>query len=131
MAAKYIERRIVKAGLDLCERQLQSEGAAITADSIRSLKVNTLSPVIQGIYVAIGAALIAFALWVHFETRNMALSIVVLFLGVGHFILAGVGRPRLVGELEGQVNLMELTNQVVKEFVRSKDAELEGRKGGR
>ena len=99
------------------------KGTSITADDLRSLQVKTFSPAMQGFYVFVGLAFIVFGVWVHMETRSMALSFVPVLLGIGNIGFATHGRPKRVGDLGEDIPLMELTAEIVKQFVSEMDAQ--------
>ena len=125
MSRSYLEKRIIKAGLELSERNVEVKGAPITADSIRMLRVKTMSPQLQVMYALIGLAMMLLAVWVHTETQNMAISLVVLICGVGNLVFVGNGKPKQISQIEDQVDLMDLTNEIVNQFVSKMDAQRE------
>lgn len=122
MARNYLEKRIVKAGIDLCKRRIGQKGTPITADDLKELKVRTMSPVMQGLYALVGVFFLVFGIWAHTELRNMAISFAPVLMGVGNIAFAVHGRPSKVGDLGKDVDLMGLSTDIVKEFVEEMDA---------
>ncbi|MDQ8205328.1 hypothetical protein [Pelagicoccus sp. SDUM812003] len=122
MGSSYIEKRIVKAGIDLCKRRIDQKGTPITADDLRSLKVRTISPPLQWFYVVIGLAFTVFGIWTHTELRNMAISFTPVLVGCFNIGYAIHGRPKKVSQMESEVDLMELSADIVSRFVAEMDA---------
>lgn len=128
MGRNFIERRIISKGIELCERRIDSKGTPITAEDIKGLEVRTFSPFIIVFYTIVGLAFAVFGIWVQIETRSMIQSILPVLFGVGNCAFAFHGRPRKVRDLEDDIDLMDLTAEIVKRFVERQDA-LNGRKG--
>lgn len=122
MAKTYLEKRIVRAGTELCKRRIDQKGTPITAEDLKNLKVRTISPALQTVYTVIGLTFIVFGVWVHTELRNMAFSFVPVLAGFANIAFAAHGRPRKVEELSDQVDLMALSTDIVKRFVSEMDA---------
>ncbi|MBD5780343.1 hypothetical protein IEN85_12650 [Pelagicoccus sp. NFK12] len=121
MGRNYIEKRVIKAGIALCERRIDMKGTPITADDLKDIEVKTFSPVLQGFYIVVGLAFAVFGIWVQIETRSMIQSILPVLFGVGNVAFALHGRPRKVREMEGDLNLMDLTAEIVQRFVSKMD----------
>ncbi len=121
MGRPHIENRIVKAGLNLCRQRIREKGTSITAEDIRSLKINTLSPAAQISYIVLGVLIFLIGVYFQLAIGNMALSILLVFFGVGNIIFAFAGRMRLVSQLEHEVDLMSLTADIVATFARERD----------
>lgn len=127
MARNYIEKRIVKAGAELCKRRIDQKGTPITADDIRDLKVRTLSPVLQGFYTLVGLGFIVFGIWAHVVSRSMAVSFVPVLMGVANVAYGIYGNPRSVRNLGEDVDIMGLTTDIVQRFVGEMDAKRDAR----
>ncbi|MCH6258968.1 hypothetical protein MLD52_20600 [Puniceicoccaceae bacterium K14] len=121
MGKEYIEKRIVKAGIRLSERRIELKGTPILAEDIRKMEVRTLAPALEVSYSLIGAVLMVLAIWFHFEIRNMAMSIVVLLIGFGNIAFVLHGKPKRVSEFEDEIDLMNLTAEIVDGFVKKMD----------
>ena len=122
MGRNYIEKRIIKAGIDLCDRRVEMKGTPITADDLKDIEVRTFSPVLQGFYIVVGLAFAVFGIWVQIETKSMIQSILPVLFGAGNVAFALHGRPRKVREMEGDLDLMDLTAEIVKRFVERMDS---------
>ena len=127
MAKTYLERRIVKSGIELCEDRIRMKGTTISADDLRGMTVRTLSPAGQVVYSVIGVVIVGLALWIHSEITNMALSVMVLLMGFSNFLYAIHGRPKTVAVLGDSVDLMDLTAEIVNEFVKQADSRIESK----
>lgn len=121
MGKNYIERRIIKSGIELCEDHVRMKGSAITPDDLRAMNVRTLSPIVQSFYIIIGCVILAVALWVHSEVANMAIAVMLLLVGVGNIGYAIHGKPKPVGSLGDEISLVDLTADIVKAFVKKSD----------
>ncbi|MDQ8180063.1 hypothetical protein [Pelagicoccus sp. SDUM812005] len=117
MGRNFIEKRIIKEGIALCERRIEMKGTPITADDLKDIEVKTFSPVLQAFYCVVGVSFAVFGIWVQIETRSMIQSILPVLFGVGNVAFALHGRPRKVREMEGELNLMDLTAEIVQRFV--------------
>lgn len=126
MARNYIEKRIIAAGIELSRRRIEQKGTPITADDLLDLKVKTFSPVLQGFYFFVGMAFVVFGIWVHTETRNMAYSLLPVLVGVGNCAYAVYGNPRTVRELGSDVDIMDLSAEIVRRFVDEMDRKRNG-----
>ncbi|MEM9160823.1 MAG: hypothetical protein AAGB46_17370 [Verrucomicrobiota bacterium] len=122
MSRNFLEQRIIKAGIELSERNVEVKGAPITADSIRMLRVKTMSPGLQAMYSIIGLSMIGISIWIYAEVpHNMMISLVMMIGGVGNLVFAGNGKPKQVSQLEDKVDLMDLTGEIVSQFVKMMD----------
>lgn len=117
MGRNFIEKRVISAGVALCERRIESKGTTISADDLRNIEVKTFSPVLQAFYCVVGVSFAVFGIWVQIETRSMLQSILPVLFGVGNCAFAIHGRPRKVRDMEGELDLMDLTAEIVKRFV--------------
>lgn len=126
MGRNYIEKRIVKSGIDLCKERIDQKGTPIRAEDLLSLKVRTISPVLQWFYILVGTVFVVFGIWTHTVTRNMAISFAPVLMGFANIAFAVHGRPRSVSELGKDVDLTELTADIVQRFV----AEMDGKRAG-
>ncbi|EDY81170.1 hypothetical protein VDG1235_787 [Verrucomicrobiia bacterium DG1235] len=93
------------------------KGTPITADDLKDIEVKTFSPFAQGMYFLAGIAFTVFGIWAHNQTRNMVHSFPLVLFGVAHCVYAGWGRPRKVRDMESELNLMDLTTEIVTRFV--------------
>ncbi|MBK1876431.1 hypothetical protein [Pelagicoccus mobilis] len=122
MGRNFIEKRIISKGIELCERRIDSQGTPITADDLKNMEVRTFSPFIMIFYIIVGLAFAVFGIWVQIETRSMIQSILPVLFGVGNCAFAIHGRPRKVGDMSDEIDLMDLTAEIVKRFVAKQDA---------
>ncbi len=120
MAKSYIEKRVIKAGAQLCIERIERKGTPISADDIRGMKVRTFSPVLQAVYVMLGLALFVFGMWVQFESGNMALSMGLVLIGFLNVAYGVHGAPKPVSQIEG-LDLMDLTAEITRSFTESQD----------
>ena len=127
MSSHYLERRIVKAGTGLCEQRVRVKGAPISAEDIRNLKVKTDSPVLMGVYFCLALGFFVVGLWAQFQTGNMGVSVMLLLIGTVHAAIGFYGKPRKVSTLEDKVDLMDLTAEIVGNFVRNSDQKQKGK----
>lgn len=97
MKGSFIEKRALKAGLG--QRALQ--GGPVDAAKLGSLTIKTLSPFLQGLYVAIGGAMFVFGFWVQLNVGNMAASIGLVFIGFLNVAIGIYGRPREISRIPG------------------------------
>ena len=72
MSKTFIEKRVIQAGRELCERRIDQKGTMITADDIHSLKVKTFPPIMQSVYITLGTVIFVLGLWVQMTRGNMA-----------------------------------------------------------
>lgn len=128
MGRNFIEKRIIAKGIELCERRIDAKGTPITAEDLNTLEVRTFSPVITVFYVIVGLAFTVFGIWVQIETQSMIQSILPVLFGVGNCAFALHGRPRKVRDMADEIDLMDLTAEIVKRFVEKQDAQ-RGRQG--
>lgn len=117
MGRNFIEKRIIAAGIELCERRIEMKGTPITADDLRDIEVKTFSPVLQTFYCVVGLAFAVFGIWVQIETESMIQSILPVLFGVLNVGFAMHGRPRKVRVMESDLDLMDLTAEIVRKFV--------------
>lgn len=122
MGRNFIEKRIISKGIDLCERRIGSKGTPITADDLKGIEVRTFSPFIMAFYIVVGLAFAVFGIWVQIETRSMIQSILPVLFGVGNCAFAIHGRPRKVRDMGSEIDLMDLTAEIVSRFVKKQDA---------
>ena len=122
MGSSYIERRVIAAGRQLCERRIEQKGTPITADDIRGLTVKTFSPVLQWTYGILGSVIFVFGMWVQLSIGNMAVSMGLVLIGFLNVAFGVHGRPRPVSRIVG-LDLMALTNEILNSFVQTQDGE--------
>ncbi len=120
MAATYIEKRLVKAGVKLCEERIENKGTMVTADDIKSLKVRTFSPFMQAVYVALGTMLFVFGMWVQSAIGNMALSMGLVLIGFLNVAYGFHGRPRPASQIRG-LEFAGLTAEITRDFAQRQD----------
>jgi len=121
MGRNFIEKRIIRAGVRLCDERLERYGEPIRPEHLRDLKVPTFSPFLRGLYIAIGLGLMGFGLWLFYELGNMALAMLLMLAGAGHIAFGAYGWPRRVGDLGERADLADLTAEIVSEFVKRAD----------
>lgn len=126
MSKTFIEKRVIQAGKELCERRIGQKGAMITADDIRSLKVKTFPPIMQAVYITLGVMIFVLGLWVQMTRGNMAISMGMVLVGFLNGAFGFNGRPRAVSTIEG-LDLMALTAEIVSAFVEQRGEESTGR----
>ncbi len=127
MGRTFIEKRIIRAGIALCKERIDRKGTPITADDLRNLKVKTFSPFLQGFYITVGVVFLVFGIWAQGEMRNMALSFPPVLIGFGNICFGVYGRPVKVADLGRDVDLMELSSEILRRFVEEMDASRERR----
>lgn len=120
MSKTYIEKRVIQAGKELCNRRIGQKGTPITADDVRSLKVKTFSPIVQVAYGVLGVFIFVLGLWVQSRTGNMAVSMGLVLVGFLNIVFGFNGRPRAVSRIAG-LDLMALTAEIVSAFVDERD----------
>lgn len=121
MGRNFIEKRIISAGIALCERRIESKGTAVTADDLKDLEIKTFSIYLQVFYCVVGAAFAVFGIWVQIQTESMVQSILPVLFGVANCAYAIHGRPRKVRDMEGEIDLMDLTAEIVQQFVAKQE----------
>ena len=126
MSKTFIEKRVIQAGKELCERRIGQKGTMITADDIRSLKVKTFPPIMQAVYITLGVMIFVLGLWVQMTRGNMAISMGMVLVGFLNGAFGFNGRPRAVSTIEG-LDLMALTAEIVSAFVEQRGEESTGR----
>ncbi len=122
MAKTYIEKRLVRAGSELCNERIERKGTAITAEDIRKLKVKTFPPLLQGVYMVLGTMLFVFGMWVQSKIGNMAVSMGLVLIGFLNVVYGWHGRPKAAENLEG-LNFSDLTAKITRSFTSQQDAE--------
>lgn len=115
MAKSYIEKRVIEAGVKLCQQRTSQEGTPIEPDHIRSLKVKTFPPLVQGVYIALGTLLFAFGMWFQYMVGNMAVSMGLVLIGFLNAAYGIHGRPRLASEIPG-LDFVDLSAEIVRVF---------------
>lgn len=126
MGRNYIEKRVIKSGIDLCKERIDQKGTPITAADLLDMKVRTISPVLQWFYILVGSVFIVFGIWTHTVTRNMAISFAPVLMGFANVAYAVHGRPRSVSELSKDLDLTELSADIVQRFVAEMDEKRQG-----
>jgi len=107
----------------LCEERLRVKGQPITADDLRNLLVKTDAPALMIIYFVLAAIFFVVGLWAQYETGNMGLSVMLLLVGTIHAGVGVYGKPRKVSTLEERIDLMDLTAEIVGDFVQKAERE--------
>jgi len=126
MSKTFIEKRVIQAGKELCERRIGQKGTMITADDIRALKVKTFPPIMQSVYITLGVLIFVLGLWVQMTRGNKAISMGVVLVGFLNVAFGFNGRPRVISSIEG-LDLMALTAEIVSAFVEQRGEESKGR----
>lgn len=123
-ARSYIENRVIKAGVELCQQRIGQEGTKIEPEDIRTLKVKTFSPFVQGVYIALGALLFVFGMWFQYMVGNMAVSMGLVLIGFLNAAYGIHGRPRQASEIQG-LDFADLTAEIVRAITKDESAEVE------
>ncbi len=117
-----LERRIIRAGIRLCKERVGRSGSVITADDLVQMRVRTFSPATRWFYIGVGALFIVAGVWIQMSLRNMAISFTPALVGMGNIAYGQWGRPRKVGDLLTRKQIMDLSTDIVQEFVAEMDA---------
>lgn len=105
----------------MCERRIGSKGTPITAEDLKDIEVKTFSPYLQTFYCVVGLAFAVFGIWVQIQTESMVQSILPVLFGFGNCAFALHGRPRKVRDMGSDIDLMDLTTEIVQKFVSKMD----------
>ncbi len=119
-----MEKRVIKAGKELCNSRIGQKGTVITADDIRALKVKTFAPAVQITYISLGVILFVFGLWVQYTFGNMATSLGLVLIGFMNIAFGVQGRPKMVSQIDG-LDLMDITAEIVNSFVAEQESSRE------
>lgn len=117
-----LEKRVIKAGIRLCKERVSRSGSVITANDLLQMRVRTFSPGVQAFYIVIGVLFIVAGVWIHVALRNMAISFTPVLIGMANIAYGQWGKPRKVGELLGEKQIMDISADIVREFVAEMDA---------
>ena len=113
MARSYIEKRLIKAGVELCQQRISQKGTKIEPDDIKKLRIKTLPPALQGVYVVLGALLFVFGMWFQYMVGNMAISIGLVLIGFLNAAYGIHGRPKRASDISG-LDFVDLSAEIVR-----------------
>ena len=112
MARSYIEKRVIQAGVTLCQQRISQKGTKIEPDDIKKLKIKTFSPILQGVYVVLGALLFVFGMWFQYMVGNMAVSMGLVLIGFLNAAYGIHGRPKQASDISG-LDFVDLSSEIV------------------
>ena len=115
MARSYIEKSLIKAGVELCQQRISEKGTKIEPDDIKKLRIKTFSPALQGVYVVLGALLFVFGMWVQYMIGNMAVSMGLVLIGFLNAAYGIHGRPKQATDISG-LDFVDLSAEIVREI---------------
>ena len=115
MARSYIEKRVIKAGVELSQQRISQKGTKIEPDDIKKLRIKTFSPALQGVYVVLGALLFVFGMWVQYMIGNMAVSMGLVLIGFLNAAYGIHGRPKQATDISG-LDIVDLSAEIVREI---------------
>jgi len=115
MARSYIEKRLMKAGVELCQQRISEKGTKIEPDDIKKLRIKTFPPALQGVYVALGALLFVFGMWFQYMVGNMAVSMGLVLIGFLNAAYGIHGRPKQATDISG-LDFVDLSAEIVREI---------------
>ena len=115
MARSYIEKRVIKAGVELSQQRISQKGTKIELDDIKKLRIKTFSPALQGVYVVLGALLFVFGMWVQYMIGNMAVSMGLVLIGFLNAAYGIHGRPKQATDISG-LDIVDLSAEIVRKI---------------
>ncbi|MCH2388570.1 MAG: hypothetical protein MKZ70_13240 [Opitutales bacterium] len=115
MPRSYIEKRVIKAGVELSQQRISQKGTKIEPDDIKKLRIKTFSPALQGVYVVLGALLFVFGMWVQYMVGNMAVSMGLVLIGFLNAAYGIHGRPKQATDISG-LDIVDLSAEIVREI---------------
>ncbi len=115
MARSYIEKRVIKAGVELSQQRISQKGTTIELDDIKKLRIKTFSPALQGVYVVLGALLFVFGMWVQYMVGNMAVSMGLVLIGFLNAAYGIHGRPKQATDISG-LDIVDLSAEIVRKI---------------
>ena len=115
MARSYIEKRVIKAGVELSQQRISQKGTKIELDDIKKLRIKTFSPALQGVYVVLGALLFVFGMWVQYMVGNMAVSMGLVLIGFLNAAYGIHGRPKQATDISG-LDILDLSAEIVRKI---------------
>lgn len=115
MARSYIEKRVIKAGVELSQQRISQKGTKIELDDIKTLRIKTFSPALQGVYVVLGALLFVFGMWVQYMVGNMAVSMGLVLIGFLNAAYGIHGRPKQATDISG-LDIVDLSAEIVRKI---------------
>ena len=115
MARSYIEKSLIKAGVELCQQRISEKGTKIEADDIKKLRIKTFPPALQGVYVALGALLFVFGMWFQYMVGNMAVSMGLVLIGFLNAAYGIHGRPKQATDISG-LDIVDLSAEIVRKI---------------
>ena len=115
MPRSYIEKRVIKAGVELSQQRISQKGTKIELDDIKKLRIKTFSPALQGVYVVLGALLFVFGMWVQYMIGNMAVSMGLVLIGFLNAAYGIHGRPKQATDISG-LDILDLSAEIVRKI---------------
>ena len=115
MARSYIEKRVIKAGVELCQKRISQKGTKIEPDDIKKLRIKTFPPALQVVYIALGGLLFVFGMWFQYMVGNMAVSMGLVLIGFLNAAYGINGRPKQTTDIAG-LDFVDLSAEIVREI---------------
>ena len=115
MPRSYIEKRVIKAGVELSQQRISQKGTKIEPDDIKKLRIKTFSTALLGVYVVLGALLFVFGMWVQYMVGNMAVSMGLVLIGFLNAAYGIHGRPKQATDISG-LDIVDLSAEIVREI---------------
>ncbi len=115
MARSYIEKRVVKAGVELCQKRISRKGMKIEPDDIKKFRIKTFSPALQVVYIVLGILLFVFGMWFQYMVGNMAVSMGLVVIGFLNAAYGINGRPKQAADIDG-LDFVDLSAEIVREI---------------
>ena len=111
----YIEKSLIKAGVELCQQRISEKGTKIEPDDIKKLRIKTFPPALQGVYVVLGALLFVFGMWFQYMVGTMAVSMGLVLIGFLNAAYGIHGRPKQATDISG-LDFVDLSAEIVREI---------------
>ena len=115
MARTYIEKRVIKAGAELCQKRISRKGMKIEPDDIKKFRIKTFSPALQVVYIVLGILLFVFGMWFQYMVGNMAVSMGLVVIGFLNAAYGINGRPKQAADIDG-LDFVDLSAEIVREI---------------
>ena len=114
MARTYIEKRVIRAGVELCQKRISRKGMKIEPDDIKKFRIKTFSPALQVVYIVLGILLFVFGMWFQYMVGNMAVSMGLVVIGFLNAAYGINGRPKQAADIDG-LDFVDLSAEIVRE----------------
>ncbi|MEC7906090.1 MAG: hypothetical protein VYC82_02595 [Verrucomicrobiota bacterium] len=115
MARSYIEKRVIKAGVELCQKRISQKCTKIEPDDIKKLRIKTFPPALQVVYIVLGGLLFVFGMWFQYMVGNMAVSMGLVLIGFLNAAYGINGRPKQTTDIAG-LDFVDLSAEIVREI---------------